>query len=225
MTRNLIILLLLLFLDLPSGAQIAAVTRNSTTGMLNGNLTLSTNTTLTLSGNSSLVTGNGTIRLNSSAGMLFGNVGGQLRVTGDRNHAIIARTPNATDGIALVGWSSSGASAVKATQDTNFTSPALTVWRDTSLGGLLLDSPGVLVATTGAVPASTQSAVEVSNQGVNKFKVTWDGAAMSRGQLLMRWRGAGTALPTTDLVDGDMFFLITTSKIHIRASGLWFPLN
>jgi len=203
-------------------AQTAAVTKNATTGAVNGGLVISANNTLTING--TLRTGTPTVLLDSTAGINFGTVGSALLVTGKNRHAIIARTPNATDGIALVGWSSSGASAVKATQDTHFTSPALTVWRDTNLGGALTNSPGVLVAATGAA-ASTQSAVEVSNQGVNKFKITWEGDVTSRGAPLMRWRGTGTALPTTDLKDGDMFFITTTSKIHIRASGLWFPLN
>ena len=203
-------------------AQTAAVTKNATTNEVNGGLVITGTNTLTVNG--TLRTGTPTVLLDSTAGINFGTVGSALLVTGKNRHAIIARTPNATDGIALVGWSSSGASAVKATQDTHFTSPALTVWRDGSLGGVLTDSPGVLVAATGAA-ASAQGAVEVSNQGVNKFKITWEGDVTSRGAPLMRWRGSGAALPTTDLKDGDMFFLNSTSKIYVRANNSWIILN
>lgn len=228
MTRYFFTLLLLLA-PCVSFAQVAAVTKNATTGEINGNLTLSTNRTLSLSGNSSLVTGNGPIRFNSSGNMTFGNVGGMLHVTGENNHAIIARSPLDTDGIALVGWSSGGAAAVKATQDTLFGSPALTVWRDgrTSVGGLS-SSPAVLIATSGngtPLPAS-ESALEVTNEGIVVFKTTWNGATTSGGKPLMRWVGVVTALPAiADSIDGDTCVFNGALRIYNSSNSTWLQPN
>jgi len=227
---------ILLFLSGSVLAQTTAVTKNPNTNQITGNLVMGANRVLTFDPNSLLTlnglmqtaTGGagGKIQVNNS-GLIFGSVDGMITITARNNHAVVARTPNPTDGIALVGWSSSGAAGVKAVQDTYFTSPTLTVWRDLSLGVASLDTtPGLLVGTSGAPgQATTQAAVEVTNHGGSKFKIDWNGTASSRGEPLTRWRGVQTAAPTTDLQNGDMYFLSTTSKIYIYASGAWRLLN
>lgn len=203
-------------------AQTAAVTKNPATNAVNGGLVITEPNALQVDG--TLRTGARTVLLHSTAGINFGSVGSALLVTGQNRHAVIARTPNATDGIALVGWSSSGASAVKAAQDTHFTSPALTVWRNPTLGGDLSESPGVLVAAIGT-PVPAASAAEVRNaSGATTLKITWEGDVTTRGVPLMRWRGEGANPPTTDLKNGDMFYNFSTSQLLVRTSFGWVPV-
>jgi hypothetical protein len=227
-----------LFLSGSVLAQTTAVTKNPNTNQITGNLTMGANRLLQFDANS-LLTLNGLMRTGGSgdggkiqvnnSGITFGSVDGMLTIQGRNNHAIVARTPSPTDGIALVGWSSSGASGVKAVQDTHFTSPTITAWRDLSKGGWeeALDSPGLLVAASGLTSAYTtgSTAIEVTNHGTTTFQIQWDGKAFSNGAQLTRWRGVQTAAPTTDLQNGDMYFLSTTSKIYIYANGAWRLLN
>ena len=207
-------------------AQTAAVTKNPTTNAVNGGLLITGTNTLTVDG--TLRTGTPTVLLDSTAGINFGTVGSTLLATGKNRHAIIARTPLATDGIALVGWSSSGASAVKALQDTHFTSPALTVYRDTNLGGTLSTSPGVLIASAGSgAGPNSFSAAEVQVSGTTRFKITWEGQALSNNRPLTRWRGSGSSFPSTDIMEGDLWLQTggVSPKMWIRTGGDWVPLN
>jgi hypothetical protein len=148
-----------------------------------------------------------------------------LAVQARDNHAIVARTPNPSDGIALVGWSSSGAAGVKAVQDTYFNSPALTVWRDLSQGSSGLEnSAGLLVATSNG-SSTTEKAVEVQASGTSNFHITWNGFATSRDKPLMRFHGRRSSVPTgtygTDFSAGDVFFNTADNKFYCHDGVSW----
>lgn len=230
-------LFILLFLSGSAFAQIAAVTKNPNNNEISGNLVMGTNRVLTFNPsillllNGMMRTGGygdgGKVQVNNS-GLIFGSVDGMLTVQGRDNHAIVARTPNPSDGIAVVGWSSSGAAAMKAKQDTYFNSPALTVWRDLSLGTSYFESsPGVLVAANGGY-ATTEKAVEVQANGTSNFKITWDGFATSRDKPLCRFHGRLSSAPTgtygTDYSAGDLFFNTTDSKFYCHDGISWKPM-
>jgi hypothetical protein len=233
-------IIILLGLSVSAFAQTAAVTKNPNNNQITGNLVMGANRVLTFDPNSLLML-NGTMRTTAgsgtdgqvqvnNSGIMFGPVSGMLTVTAQNNHAIIARTPNPTDGIALVGWSSSGAAGVKAVQDTYFSSPTLTAWRDLSLGATSLETtPGLLVATSGGTvgQATTQSAVEVKVLGTTNAKITWDGFITSRDKPVMRFHGRLTSAPTgtlgTDYAAGDLYFNTTNSKFYCHDGISWKP--
>ena len=218
--------------------QIAAVTKNPNNHQITGNLVMGAGRVLQFDLNS-LLTLNGTMRTTANVsdggkiqvnntGIIFGTVDGMLTVQGSENHAIVARTPNPSDGIAVVGWSSSGAAALKAKQDTFFNSPALTVWRDLSLGSSYFETtPGVLVAAAGG-SATTEKAVEVQANGQSNFKITWEGIATSRDKPLVRFHGRLSSAPTgtygTDISAGDLFFNTTDSKFYCHDGISWKPM-
>jgi hypothetical protein len=219
-------------------AQTAAVTKNPNNNQITGNLVMGANRTLQFEPNSFLQI-NGTMRTGgtgdstgkvqiNSYGTIFGGVDSMLTVQGRNNHAVIARTPTPSDGIALVGWSSSGAAGVKAVQDTYFTSPTLTAWRDLSLGAAGLETtPGLLVATSGGTvgQATTQSAVEVKVLGTTNAKITWNGFITSREKPVMRFHGRLSTAPSgtygTDFSAGDLFYNTTDSKFYCHDGVSW----
>jgi len=146
-------------------------------------------------------------------------------VQGRNNHAIVARTPTPSDGIALVGWSSSGAAGVKAVQDTYFNSPALTVWRDLSQGSSGLgNSAGLLVATSNG-SVTTEKAVEVQANGTSNFHITWNGFATSRERPVCRFLGRRASAPTgtygTDFSAGDLYFNTADNKFYCHDGASW----
>jgi hypothetical protein len=215
-------------------AQVAAVTKNPNTHQITGNLVMGPNRVLQFDPNSLLLL-NGVMRTGGSgdggkvqvnnSGIIFGSVDGMLSVQGRDNHAIVARTPNPSDGIALVGWSSSGAAGVKAVQDTYFNSPALTVWRDLSLGNSgLSNSAGLLVATSNG-SSTTEKAVEVLSMGTSTFHVTWNGFATSRDKPVCRFLGRRASAPTgtfgTDYAAGDLYFNTADSKFYCHDGISW----
>ena len=224
-------------------AQTTAVTKNPNTHQVTGNLVMGGNRILQFDPSSLLSLGGvmrtfvdvdangaprdmagGKIQINNS-GIIFGSVDGMLTVQGRNNHAIVARTPNPSDGIALVGWSSSGAAGVKAVQDTYFNSPALTVWRDLSQGSSGLgNSAGLLVATSNGT-STTEKAVEVLSMGTSNFHITWNGFATSRDKPLMRFHGRRSSAPTgtygTDFSAGDIFFNTSDSKFYCHDGVSW----
>ena len=229
------LLSILLLLNGSVFAQITAVTKNPNTNQITGNLVMGagrvlqidTNSMLTLTGlmrTTASASDGGKVQVNNT-GIIFGTVDGMLTVQGSENHAIVARTPNPSDGIAVVGWSSSGAAAMKAKQDTYFNSPALTVWRDLSLGTSYFESsPGVLVAAAGGY-ATTEKAVEVQSNGQSNFKITWDGLATSRDKPLMRFHGRLSSAPSgtygTDISAGDLYFNTSDSKFYCHDGISW----
>ena len=232
-------LIILLGLSASAFAQTAAVTKNPNNNQITGNLVMGSDRVLHFDPNSWLSlyglmrTGGGSgdegkVQVNNS-GIIFGTVDSMLTVQARDNHAIVARTPNPSDGIALVGWSSSGAAGVKAVQDTYFTSPTLTAWRDLSLGTTGFEStPGILVATSGNPGhATTQKAVEVRADGVANFQITWNGFATSRDKPLMRFHGRLTSEPTgtlgTDYAAGDLYYNTTESKFYCHDGESWKP--
>jgi hypothetical protein len=232
------ILSILLFLSGTVLAQTTAVTKNPNTNQITGNLVMGANRTLQFDPNSFLIL-NGTLRTGGSGdgpgkvqvnsnGAVFGGVEAMLTVQGRNNHAVIARTLTPWDGIALVGWSSSGAAGVKAVQDTYFTSPTLTAWRDLSLGSTSLETtPGLLVATSGGMAwqTTTQSAVEVKVLGTTNAKITWNGFITSRDKPVMRFHGRLTTAPSgtygTDYSAGDLFYNTTDSKFYCHDGVSW----
>jgi hypothetical protein len=166
----------------------------------------------------------GKIQVNNT-GLFFSGIDGMLTVQGRDNHAIVARTPNPTDGIALVGWSSSGAAAVKAKQDTYFNSPSLTVWRNLSLGSSYFETTPALLVAASDGSATTEKAVEVQANGTSNFKITWDGFATSRDKPLMRFHGRLSTAPTgaygTDYAAGDLYFNTGDSKFYCHDGISW----
>ncbi|MEY4245254.1 MAG: hypothetical protein RLZZ245_2839 [Verrucomicrobiota bacterium] len=227
---------LLILLALGGGvfAQTAAVTKNPSTNQITGNLVMGANRVLQFDANSFLML-NGVMRTSGygaggkvqidNSGIIFGGVDGMLAVQARDNHAIVARTPNPSDGIALVGWSSSGAAGVKAVQDTYFNSPALTVWRDLSQGSSGLEnSAGLLVATSNG-SSTTEKAVEVQASGTSNFHITWNGFATSRDKPLMRFHGRRSSAPTgtygTDFSAGDVFFNTADNKFYCHDGVSW----
>ena len=231
------ILSILLLLSGSVFAQTTAVTKNPNTNQITGNLVMGANRVLQFDANS-LLTLNGLMRTGgfgdggkiqvNNPGLFFSGINGMLTVQGRDNHAIIARTPNPSDGIALVGWSSSGAAAVKAKQDSFFTSPALTVWRNLSIGSVSFEvTPALLVAASDG-STTTQKAVEVQANGTSNFKITWDGFATSREKPLMRFHGRLSTAPTgtfgTDYAAGDVYFNTTDSKFYCHDGTAWKPM-
>ena len=228
---------ILLLLSGSAFAQIAAVTKNPNNHQITGNLVMGETGAPVqpqqhalanrLMRTSDSYRDGGKVEVNDS-GITFGTVDGMLTVQGSENHAIVARTPNPSDGIAVVGWSSSGAAAVKAKQDTFFNSPALTVWRDLSLGTSYFETtPGVLVAAAGG-SATTEKAVEVQANGQSNFKITWEGIATSRDKPLVRFHGRLSTAPTgtygTDISAGDLFFNTSDSKFYCHDGISWKPM-
>lgn len=233
--------LLLFTIALLSGsvfAQTTAVTKNSNNNQITGNLVFGNSKTLEFRPDSflnvlgTLRTGGsgestGKVQINNF-GYTFNNVDAMLTVQGRNNHAILARSSLTTDGIALAAWSSSGAAAVKAKQDTYFTSPALTVWRNLSLGSSSFDAtPAVLVAASEG-SATTQKAVEVQASGTSNFNITWAGFATSRDKPLMRFHGRLSTAPSgtygTDFSAGDLYFNTTDNKFYCHDGSSWKPM-
>lgn len=177
-------------------AQTTAVTKNPNTNQITGNLVMGANRVFTFDPNS-LLSLNGLMRTSGSgdggkaqinnSGISFGSVDGMLTVLGRDNHGILSRTPNPSDGIALVGWSSSGAGGLKAVQDTHFTSPTITAWRDLSAGDVGFESsPGLLVSASGPEAYSTPlaSAFEVRlNSHIPILKISWNGNLLTNGNV------------------------------------------
>ena len=165
-------------------------------------------------------------RIEIGAGSLsFGGISSQASITTAQTHGFILRSPNWNDGIPLVAWSSSGAPAAKLVQDTRFTSPTLTVWRDLSNSGDISLTPSLLLAATGG-SATTQSAFEITpGGGLTNFKITWNGMATSRDKPLCRYLGSFTSNPSgnfgTDLSVGDIYFNTANNKVYILDGTGW----
>lgn len=197
------ILLTLLFCTTFAFSQNKAVTQNALTFEANSPITFTNNKILGI-GNAvnpgELVINNGAqislanggiygdqgkIALNSFTSLppIFNGTDAMISANASNNHAILGRASNPTDGIGVIGWSSSGASAVKALQDTYFDSPALTVWRSTKTGTnnwTSSSSPALLIAkdSVNAVPLDS-SAFTISNGSSSTFDITWNGEIKS----------------------------------------------
>lgn len=216
--------------------QSTSVLKNPNTNFLTGDLKLGAGRTLDFASGSLLMLSGGELqssgatsklKINTSgSSIVFSSVDAMLSVQAAGNHALVARTPNSTDGIAIVGWSSSGAAAVKAKQDTFFTSPTVTVWRDLSSGGSaqLTTSPGLMLAVNGG-SAATESAAEVSNNGVITFKIQWDGYVTSRDKPVMRFLGRFASAPTgtygVDFSAGDVYYNTSSSAVFLHDGLSW----
>lgn len=218
-------------------AQTTAVTRNPNTNEVTSDLVMGANRLLEfhpsslLSLHGMMRTGgfgdNGKIQINND-GILFSNVDGMLTVRGRDNHALIARTESPSDGIALVGWSSSGAAAVKARQDTAFTSPTLAVWRNLSLGTVDFSStPALLVAASEGSP-TTEKAFEIQVNGASKFRISWDGYATSADKPLMRFLGRWASQPPgaygIHFSAGDLYFNTSDNRFYCHDGSAWKPM-
>lgn len=124
---------------------------------------------LGLSGTNSL--GLLSLRLNTNGPIEMGGVGGVLEIEANDNHAIVAKASDITDGVALYGWSQSGAPAAKFVQTNHFDSPALIVWRTTNGNDAL--SPAVLIS--GSPASATNKALSIRNGNSETFWVKYDG--------------------------------------------------
>ncbi len=197
------ILLTLLLCTTFAFSQNKAVTQNVTTNRVNNSLTFTDNNRLMIgsgadpgelivdnNGQISLVNGGiygdqGKIALNTFAGLsapIFNGVDAMISANASNNHAILGRSPYPTDGIGVIGWSSSGAAAVKAKQDTYFNSPALSVVRNFTGRQTAATSPALKIFTSdfGNNPdygISGYPAFEISNPEWlgTSFSVSWNG--------------------------------------------------
>ena len=118
------------------------------------------------------------LAVNSGASTLsWAGVMAQMSVeASSARHALLARSPaGAANGIAVVGWSSSGVAAAKFYQDTNYTSAALYVIRQASSN---LTPVVVISATSGT---GSHPAIQVWSPGSSTpaFTVRHDGAVSS----------------------------------------------
>jgi hypothetical protein len=200
------ILLTLLLCTTFAFSQNKAVTQNVTTNRVNNSLTFTDNNRLMIgSGNDpgelvvdnngqiSLVNGGiygdqGKIALNTFTGLsapIFNGVDAMISANASNNHAILGRSPYPTDGIGVIGWSSSGAAAVKAKQDTYFTSPALSVVRNLANAQEAPIAPALKIFITDwsePSPAWSELAqlpalsIENPNSLTPAFQVSWGGA-------------------------------------------------
>jgi hypothetical protein len=132
------------------------------------------------------------IRVNSSPdqnnlNFIFGGVGGTIEVEANDNHAVVATARQITDGSAFYGYSSSGAHVAKFVQQTNFTSPAVTIWRDSTNASK--PSEAFLVADSKG-PTNTNMAINVRAGGTSVMSVDFRGLINSGGYPVMRFRGS-----------------------------------
>jgi len=72
---------------------------------------------------------------------------------------------------------------------------------------------------------SISTTVSGATQNINVNKYNGYLGISINGSYATRYRGNGTALPTTDLRDGDMYYLTGTGKIYVYAYGAWRVLN
>ena len=118
------------------------------------------------------------LAVNSGASTLsWAGVMAQMSVeASSARHALLARSPaGAANGIAVVGWSSSGAAAAKFYQDTNYTSAALYVIRQATS----LASPTVVISATSGLDIA--HALQILQPGTTNvvFYVSHGGAVSS----------------------------------------------
>jgi len=195
--RYLITICLIIF-SVPAFSQNKAVTQNTTTGLINGpiaigsaNMYVNEFGSIFLRPYSSILGDQYTnivINNGNFADILFNGV--VPRIGGISNnlgyHGILGRTVTPIDGIGVIGWSSSGAAAVKAKQDTYFNSPALSVVRNFTGRQTDASSPALKIFTSDFwnnpdwnLP--NQPAFEISNPEWlgTIFKITWDGTITS----------------------------------------------
>jgi hypothetical protein len=146
----------------------------------------------------------------TSTNFIYGGVGGVLEVQAINNHAIVARAPNASDATAFYGFSASGASVAKFVQDTNFTSPAITIWRPSTIGNKA--SPMLLIVDT-KTPTNTNTAIQIRADTTEVFTLDFQGKAVSGGSPVMRYRGVYTTTtkPPSPL-EGDLIFISNTTN-------------
>lgn len=225
--------------------------------LLNGNQTVNAGSTITLYGNHT-ISGNGTLQIAGIPYPIIGGVKSQLggvsalieaNTWNSGKHGLMGRTFTG-DGISVVGWSSSGASAGKFIQDTDFSSPAITVWRDTSYDPALTDSPAVLLAagamnTDAIFPGvafeigAQALAIEGGqNIGVSypdrRFRVWWDGSVSIQGASPIRIHHIGSSAVSTweqfamaTVRDGDLALVLesrsnpASTVLVVRMGGVW----
>ena len=168
-----IILAIFLYLVASASAQTAAVTKNSITGLVNGNLTIGGNNSLSVNG--TLTTSSPPTGLNTATPLLWASVQAQTSIkAGTSRHGLIVRSPAGTAN-AIVGWSSSGAVAGKFYQDTSYTAPAVYVGRAETSATIPTLQIG---AATGN---ATHTAIQVANIGssTSAFSVAHNGAIVN----------------------------------------------
>jgi hypothetical protein len=228
------ILLTLLLCTTFAFSQNKAVTQNVTTNRVNNSLTFTDNNRLMIgagsdpgelvvdnNGQISLVNGNiygdqGKIALNTFSGLsapIFNGVDAMISANASSNHAILGRSPYPWDGIGVIGWSSSGSAAVKALQDTNFNSPALTVWRSTKLGtgGGFAQSPALLIGKDDVnyTDIVNSSALKIQNGGNKVLDIKWNGDISSNTGIKFL---NDTTFNSLTIFNGNLYITGNTSK-------------
>jgi hypothetical protein len=144
----------------------------------------------------------------------FGNVGGVLEVEANNNHAIIARSSEATDGAAFYGRSASGAPAGKFVQTNAFVSPTVSIWRT---AGNYTNAATLLVHGDPVDP--TAKAISVINGTNEVYFVRFNGQTSDR-----HWLGNSTTNPS-GAGEGQLYFNTSNSTVRIFANGQWRSLN
>jgi hypothetical protein len=118
---------------------------------------------------------------NLSGVVTFNGMAARLSAEADSSHAIMGRARMPWDGIGVIGWSSSGAAAVKAKQDTYFSSPALSVVRNLASPQEMPYTPALKIFLTDSSYQNYDDlralpALSVENpSGGPAFSVSWDG--------------------------------------------------
>jgi hypothetical protein len=158
------------------------------------------------------------VAVNSGASTLsWAGVMAQMSVEASAaKHALIARSPSgAANGIAVVGWSSSGAAAAKFYQDTDYTSATLYAIR-AATSSL---SPVVVISATSGT--GSHPAIQILAPGTSTvvFAVTHDGAVTS---LYQRY---GTGVPVLSAPVGAIYHRTDAGAgqpaLYVRESSGW----
>lgn len=198
---------ILVFLAATAAGQNAAVTKNSTTNAVNGNLTISANRTFTVNG--TLTTSATSVGFNTTNPLTWAGVTAQTSVQAAASkHGLLVRAPVGTAN-AIIGWSSSGAVAGKFYQDTSYTAPAVFIGRAATSATIPTFEIG---AATGN---ATHTAIQLTNIGASTpaFSVYHNGAIVNASSVPSTIGGVG-------LSSGQVSAASVTSTIgNISAIG------
>ena len=93
-----------------------------------------------------------------------------VSIEADGGHGLMVQSSDTGDGIPIIGFSRSGASAIKAIQDTTYTSATQVVYRKVATG---TTNAALLVATDAG---TSEKAIQISNgSNTDVFAVDWEG--------------------------------------------------
>lgn len=167
-----------------------------------------------ISGSGSLVTQPGApVRIGGVA-LLWNDIASTVAIEGDANHHGLIVHTSGTQGNAIVGFSQSGAAAVKAWQDTYAASPAIIIGRSA-----IDPTPGLAPLIVGVQGASLTCPL-LKLAGSGEFDVFADGAVKLGGSAPAASSSPG--VPGQIAWDGSYFYLCTgTNQWKRTALSSW----